>query len=526
MRDSKLFENISKLNTLVRMIKSNELLSLYIEKITNNRSKNLKFVNDFDYISLDLLYTSLQIMNSVDNINEQEYNKLDKKELKYYMDKIKGINYFKNQVPAIKDVDTLITYLMKSLSKGSYICNNNSTVKFDNGLLVDSDWVVEFAHFLVTSFNNNINLSNDGFVYSFNTVAFPEQQEEKKFIRDNKHFTKGIKLYEYSVKRKDEKKLTFDNIKYLINTLSVIDNYDFKELKDINSKLSSDGFILSINKKIPVFTKENKKQIEKFLNEDSYTDVLEEYIKNILKCYNSETNIRKRELINTYELLLDLSRAYKSNYTLNECRKLFDLNQYKEQISNAFAIADFYINYIYDEDNIDKYFNYSILTLDDLKPAIIDYETEEYKGIIKKLSLLKKKSIQINRKINNNLRKSHGENGFDRNSYEANQKVLHKYGQELKKNSDETRVLREILDDAKDENHKTNNINKTKIRYIKESIIAGTYSYDPKTTLLTFVVYNKHDYHRAFFLEISLNDFKEIVLSEKNKNSRINYYQI
>ena len=55
MRDNKLFENISKLNTFVHMLKSNELLKIYIEKISNNRSKNLKFVNDFDYISLDLL---------------------------------------------------------------------------------------------------------------------------------------------------------------------------------------------------------------------------------------------------------------------------------------------------------------------------------------------------------------------------------------------------------------------------------------------------------------------------------------
>ena len=522
MRDNKLFENISKLNTLIRMIKSNELLSIYIEKIMNNRSKNLKFVNDFDYISLDLLYTSLQIMNSIDNIKEEEYNKLDKKELKYYIDKIKGINHFKSQVPAIKDVESLISYLMTALSNGAYICNNNSTIKFDNGLLVDSDWVVEFSHFLVTSFNNNVNLSNDGFTYSFNTVSFPE----KEIIKNNKHYTKGIKLYEYSVKRKDDKRLSFDNIKYLINTLSIIDNYDFSELKDINSKLSSDGFILSINKKIPVFSKENKKQIEKFLNEDGYSKVLEEYIKNILKCYNSETNIKKRELIDSYELLLDLSRAYKSNYTLSECRKLFNLNKYKEQIANAFAIADFYIYYIYDEENLDKYFNYSILTLDELKPNIIDYETEEYKGIIKKLSQLTKKNIIINRKINNNLRNALQVTKQDKKFHEENQKILNKFGQELQKNSNETMMLREILDEAKDENHKINNINKTKIKYIKEAIVTGSYNYDPKTTLLTFEVYNKHDFHRAFNLEISLKDFKEIILSEKNKNSRINFYQI
>ena len=526
MRDNKLFENISKLNTLVRMIKSNELLGIYIEKITNNKSKNLKFVNDFDYISLDLLYTSLQIMNSSENIKPEEYEKLDKRELKYYIDKIKGISYFKNQVSAIKDVETLITYLMHSLSNGAYICNNNNTIKFENGLLVDSDWLVEFSRFLVTSFNNNINLSNDSMTYSFKTVSFPKEENVKPFLRDNKRYLKGIRLYEYNVKRKDNKKLSFDNIKYLINVLTTIDNYDFQELKDINSKLNSDGFTLSINKQNPQFTKEQRKQIDNFLNEESYTPVLEEYIKNILKCYNSETNIRRRELINSYEILLDLSRAYKCNYTLSECRKLFDLNKSKEQITNAFAIADFYINYIYDEHNLNKYFNYSVLTLDDLKPTIIDYETPEYKEIIKKLSSLNKKNVVINRKINKYLNEARKINKTNLEALEANAKLINRNCQELEKNLNEIKGLREELGEAKDENHKANNINKTKIKYIKESIISGTYSYDPKTTMLVFDVYSKKDYHRAFNLEISLMDFKTIVLSEKNRNQRINFYQI
>lgn len=526
MRDNKLFENISKLNTIIHMIKSNELLSLYIEKITNNRSKNLKFVNDFDYISLDLLYTSLQIMNSSENIKPEEYNKLDKRELKYYLDKIKGINYFKNQVPAIRDIETLITYLIKSLSTGSYICNNNNTVKFENGLIIDSDWLVEFAHFLVTSFNNNINLSNDGLVYSFNNVTFPKIETNKLFIKENKNFIKNIRLYEYSAKRKDGKRLSFDNIKYLINTLSTIDEYDFKELKSINAKLAGDGFTLSVNKKNPLFNKEQRKQIEKLLNEEGFDNIVQEYVKNILKCYNSETSIRKRELINSYELLLDLSRAYKCNYTLNECRKLFNLNQYKEEIDNAFAIADFYINYVYDENNLDKYFNYSLLTLEELKPSVIDYETPEYKEIINKLSALNKKTVVTNRKINKYLNNARRISKTDKSALEENSNAVYRNCRELEKTLAEIRALREELEEAKDENHKSNNINKTKIKYIKESIIAGTYSYDPETSLLTFNVYSKRDYHRAFCLEISLSDFKKILLSDTNKNLRINFYQI
>ena len=96
MRESAILENISKLNTFVNMVKSNEFLSIYVEKITNNRSKNLKFINDFDTISLDLLYTSLQILNDR-KVTKEDYNKLDKKELKYYLDKTKGINFFKKR---------------------------------------------------------------------------------------------------------------------------------------------------------------------------------------------------------------------------------------------------------------------------------------------------------------------------------------------------------------------------------------------------------------------------------------------
>ena len=205
MRDSKLRENISKLNTFIHMTKANELLSIYIEKIMNNKSKNLKFVNDFDYISLDLLYTSLQIMNSNNIVNEDELNKLDSRELKYYLDKTKGISFFKNQVSSIKDSESLISYVMNAMATGSYICNNNNTIRFDNGLIVDSDWLVEFAHFLVTSFNNNKNISKDGKTYYFNTVTIPENKN---------NYIKDLRLYEY-----DEFLMFLLNLLYCYNFL-------------------------------------------------------------------------------------------------------------------------------------------------------------------------------------------------------------------------------------------------------------------------------------------------------------------
>ena len=66
IRGNTSLENISKLNTFVITTKSNNSLNLYIDKILNNKCKSLKFINDYDYVTLDLLYISLQIMNSED----------------------------------------------------------------------------------------------------------------------------------------------------------------------------------------------------------------------------------------------------------------------------------------------------------------------------------------------------------------------------------------------------------------------------------------------------------------------------
>ena len=48
IRGNTILENISKLNTYIRMSKSNEFLGIYIDKIINNKSKKIKFINDFD----------------------------------------------------------------------------------------------------------------------------------------------------------------------------------------------------------------------------------------------------------------------------------------------------------------------------------------------------------------------------------------------------------------------------------------------------------------------------------------------
>ncbi len=520
-RGTALLENISKLNTYIHMTKSNEFLSIYIDKIINKKCKSIKFINEFDQISLDLLYTSLQIMNYKDKVTKDSYNKLDKKELKYYLDKVKGLNYFKNQAPSIKTEEILVDYIRESLSKGRYICNNNNTIKFDNGMIVDSDWLVDFTNFLTTSLNNNINLSNDGLTYYFKTVSIPNRDNN-----DVKKFIKNLRLYEYNVTRKDNNKLTYQDIKYLIDILSVIDEYDFKQLQDINSTLSKENYSLSVNKKNISFNKDDKQKLEKMLNEEHYERELNEFVKDALNCHNSRTQVNKRKLINTYEMLRSLSHAYKCNYNLDECRKLFSLKEHMEALTFALAMANFYINYIYDEEKIDRYFNYALLELDSLKPIAIDYETIEYKNIISELSSLNKKVVIVNRKINRCLDNARLIPKKNVDLLKENSKGLAHNCQELEKLVSEIQALRDELAKEKDGNREKNNINKTKLRYIKEAVITGKYTFDSDTSLIIFECFSPKDYHCTFRLEITLNEFIDILLSEHNRNLRINFYQI
>lgn len=518
MKGNTLLDNISKLNTFIHMSKSNELLSVYVEKITNNKSQNMKYVNDFDPISLDLLYTSLQLMSNKESISKIDYNKLDKKELSYYLKKVKGLDFFKKQVPNIKSEEILINYLKKALANGEYSCNFNNTIKFDNGLIIDSKWTIEFSSFLITSLNNNVNLSNDALTYYFNTVTIPEfpDNDLNKFIR-------GIKQHEYSAKRQDGKRLSYQDVKYLIDKLSVIAEYDFKKLQEINSELEKNRYTLSVNKKVVTFSKETKQKLEKLLNEETDYSVITEFIKDTLKCHNSSSNINKRRLIDSFEILRSLSHAYKANYSILDARKQFSIKDKKQDLENAQAIALFYINYIYDESNLNKHFNYAVLDLDNLKPSIIDYDTPEYKSILKNLSILNKKVITTNRRINKYLEEARTKPKDDLKFIEENSKGFSHNCQELDKLIKETKVLRVKLDEAKDTNRHDANINKTKLRYIKEAIISGHYSYD---NLLIFDCYSPDDYHHTFHLEISIEEFKSILLSEHNCNSRINFYQI
>ena len=84
-------DNITKLYTFVNMKKSLNYLKIYIEKITNKRCQSLKFIEDFEPNVLDLLFTSLKMLNFNNKITFKDLSNIDKKELDFYIEKSHGL---------------------------------------------------------------------------------------------------------------------------------------------------------------------------------------------------------------------------------------------------------------------------------------------------------------------------------------------------------------------------------------------------------------------------------------------------
>ena len=198
----------------------------------------------------------------------------------------------------------------------------------------------------------------------------------------------------------------------------------------------------------------------------------------------------------------------------------------REDILNAFAISNFYINYIYDEENLSRLFNYSLLDLNELKPSIIDYETPEYKSIINDLSKLNKKVVGVNRRINKRLNNTRLIPKNNLKLLAENSAGITRDCAELEHLVKEIKYRREALNDAKDENRHESNINKTKLNYIKDAIISGHFNYNAADNMMIFDSYSSKDYRHSFHLELTLNEFIEILLSDHNRNIRINFYQM
>ena len=500
-----ILENIAKLNTFVMLSKANDFLSGYVDKIFNNKCRKVKFSNEFDCNAMELLYSSLQLMTNCGPLSKDDYNKIDKKELRYYLDKVDGINYFNKQVKSIKNEEILVNYLKDALETGSYVCNYNDTVKFDNGLIVDIKWVMEFINYLIESINNNKMLSSDSKVFSHRIVMIDNNYDSfDKYI-------KGIKIYDYSVTKKGKTVMSFQNVKYLLDLLGSIKEYDFELLKNINSQLTKNGYTLSVNKSYPNFNKEHKKTLRKLFEDENY-ELIEQYIRDNLNSCDSIYNYNRKHAVEVFDNLKVLAHAYRNKIELKEVRDKIKLYS-KDELICALTIGDFYINYIYDEKQMNTYFNYDELKLESVKPSIIDYETDNYKKIIKNLSLLNKTMVSENRKINRYL-------GKNREEYKEK---LEKSCIELDNIIKNIRLLREKLDLEKSNNSSSYNINRMKINGIKDAIISGNYSY--QDDMLIFRVL-KDNYSNKFYLEIPFSEFIEVLLSDYNRNLRISFYQL
>lgn len=505
-----LLENIGKLNTLLTMNKSNNVLNTYIDKILNKKCKTLEYISDYDVVSLDLLYLSLMLLCCKNKIN---FNVMDRKELKYYFDLIGGVEYFKKQVSSLKNEETIIGYLKEAMCKGDYICNVDNKVKFGLGIVVPYEWLITLLNFLVSVFLEKDQVDNNAKEYTFKVVLFsPELSFDNIF--------KETKVYEYRIKKINNEFLSYENIMYLNELFKDTLSYDFKDLQDINSKLAKNGFSLSVDKRGLEIKKAEKSIILKMINEGETLEEIKEYIKEISNDKSAVTRVNRKRMIENLEVIRGLAYFYKMHGDLEKARKLIDD---VDGIMLAREYVNLYINYIYDEDNLLRLFNYELLDFNDIKPSIIDYETMEYKDILRELSTLNKKVVTLNKKINRYL-----DNGRivrrDRKLFKENEKNIEVSCEELNGLQLRIESLRLKLDETKDLNHNQRNVNRMKMKYIKEAIISG--SYKNFAEKIVFDYYNEKDYRHMFHLEMTLADFKEVIFSEHNINVRINFYHI
>ena len=522
MNNTSSSNSILKLYTLVNTNKSLDLLNIYLEKIANSQSTKLKYIIDFEATNLDILFTTLKFLNTTSKITYKEYEKLDEKEITFYLDKMHGLKYFQTQNKSIKTNLDLLNYFIDAITHGAYVCNLNSTIRLNDEVIVDAEWLISFLNFLISSLMLLEYVSPDRHKFTLKTLEFPSKPDITNNLRT---FLKNTKIYEYNGIKKDNKELTYQEIVLLYNKLTKINNYNFKALKELNSEFTKDHYTLSVTKANLNLNAKAKKTIDNLYNEaNEINDTIKEFIKDSLLIHNRQSKKVKTDLIDIYEILRSLAYAYKNHYSLKECRKLFDLNKIKPNLQLALNIARFYINYLYDEKNLKTHYYYEQLSLDGIKPSVIDYETDEYKTILVKLSNLNKKIILTNRKINKYLDLGRNITNDNETTTTENNKKVGVLCQELERLVSDANNLREELNTIKDENNHHSNINLTKVNYLKEAL--NTNNLILKDDLVIINIYSQKDYHRMFRLEISPSTLTNILFSAENLNIRTKFYSL
>lgn len=506
------YDNISNLHTYMLLKKNNEILGEYINSLQNKKTKALN--PNFETSPIDILYISLQLMGNKNKITTEDINKIDIKELTYYLDKIDISKTIKKE---FKQLSVFINYLINSLTRGNYTIGINNDIKLANGISLKIDWLVDFCTFLNTSLHYNKYLINGGLVYSIKMCEYPECS-----INQLKEFIKLSKLYTYNIKRKDGKNISLNDLKYLNNLFYNITEYNFDKMKEINSKLSKEKYILSIDKTKLVINPKIRSLLKKYSEEHGLTKEVINIIEDSNNIFNAKKAIDRQKKNEIYEIIRVLAHAYKNQVSSLECRKLIEQRNY-QLLYNAHTIADFYIHYIYDSNNLDLSFDYEKLYLGNIKPSIIDYETLEYKELINLLAKINRNVIIENRKINHfleinkNLPKE--ERITNKNNHFLALSCL-----KLENYSKQIESARLKLSDVKKNNLSKNNINYSKINYIRKAIYEDKISFNQETISLSCL--NDKNLQQNFYLELTYDFFNEVILSIKNQEKRLDFYTI
>lgn len=480
---------INKLFTYTNTSKSLDLLDFYIEKITNPLSKKLKFIEDFDVLSLDLLYTSIKYVG----INEYNFSKLDSKELSYYINLSKGINFFTKQNKTIKTKKNLISYLIKNLSTGNYYYGIDNIVYIGN-IIVDIEWLVSISNFLINSLNLSDLITEDRhtFIYRF---------LDKK---SNKYY-----LYEYQVSKNNNKKISYHEQLYLYDLLKTINNYNFQGLKKLNSTLNKDGYSLSVNKQSLTNTKANKEYFKKLTK-----DKLEEYLNDFFQTSNRHSLVTRINMIETYELFRSLAHAYKEKYSPNKCRSLFCLNN--DNITLCKLFSKYYLNYIYDLKSLQKNYHYNELNTEYLKVTVIDYRHHNYLGTLKKISQISDKIVKQNKSINKQMIKNYTNiNVLKTNARRFNNSCNKLYTLVKNKKELETKLMSYGDYNKGDKDYLIN--------YLTKSIFSYNYHFEEGVIHLYIDNYTYDD--TIFKLDTGITNLHNFVNDEENLLHRTRFYK-
>ncbi len=476
--------NISKLYTYSNTNRSLKLFECYLDKILNPMSKKLKFINDFDILSQDLLYTAMKFAG----IKKYDYNKIDARELSYYIRISKGIGYFTKQNKTIRTKKNLVSYIVNNLANGNYYYTMGEIVTLGN-VIVDIKWLVDFANFLVNSIKLEDLISDDRYTFIY------------KVLNSNK---KQYFIYEYQVTKVKKCKIVYHEELYLYDVLSSIDDYDFNDCKTLNSVLNKEGYVLSINK-IPLTNTRVNKEYLKSLSKDKVVDYLHGYF----KISNRYDFVNRIKMIEIYELLRSLAHAYKDNYSPVTCRNIFKLKN-SEELYLGYVFAKYYINYIYDLQPLQKDYHYNELNTSNLVVSLIDYRSNSYLATIKKIYNL---SGRIDKQNNIVSKQREKKNIIKPNSFSSSSQKLFS----LVKNK---AILESKLS-------MYNEYNKGDKRYLINYLSDGIFGYKYKyvNNIIHFLIHD-YNYNSVLFkLDIDVAKLLDFINDEDNLLNRVRFYQ-